>query len=488
MHFDTATSLCQVGIARGDITPPVGIYHRMWGAAVHDRSTGVHRPLTATALVLRPSPEASNAAATEPSDSDMLVLIAVDHCLLWKNEMAGLLSEVATASGVPRERLLVMFSHTHAAGLMGLERADLPGGELIAPYLAELSAKLTRLVRQALDDLAPAMITYGTGRCSLAAHRDLWDEASGQWVCGFHPQGFADDTVIVGRVTDLAGQTRGVIVNYACHPTTLAWENTLISPDYVGALRETVEATISAPCFFVQGASGDLGPRRGFTGDVRVADANGRQLAYSVLATLESLRSPGTRYEYMGPVVSGAVIGVWKDVPLDADTLRGKARWRHRFWTLPLAYRPDLPTLDSLIADRERYQREEDAARTAGDDALARKCRAKAEVATRQLVRLRGISFDRPYPLPIHVWQIGDCIWVAVESEHYQLLQTTLRQRFPNRTIVVATIVNGSSHTYFPPRDVYGTGIYQETVALLAPGSLERLIEELERQIEAWRT
>ena len=24
-------------------------------------------------------------------------------------------------------------------------------------------------------------------------------------------------------------------MNYACHPTTLAWQNTLISPDYVGA-------------------------------------------------------------------------------------------------------------------------------------------------------------------------------------------------------------------------------------------------------------
>ena len=37
-----------------DVTPPVGIYHRMWGAATHDRSTGVHRPLTATALALSP--------------------------------------------------------------------------------------------------------------------------------------------------------------------------------------------------------------------------------------------------------------------------------------------------------------------------------------------------------------------------------------------------------------------------------------------------
>lgn len=486
MHFDTPTSLCQVGIARGDITPPVGIYHRMWGAAVHDCSTGIHRPLTATVMILRPMHEAGELDLGRPAESESMVLIAVDHCLLWGDEMADLLTKVATAGGVSRERLLVMFSHTHGAGLMGLERAALPGGELIAPYLAELAEKLAALVRQAIADTTLAIITYGTGRCSLAAHRDLWDEASGQWVCGFHPQGPADDTVMIGRVTDFTGHLRGVIVNYACHPTTLAWENTLISPDYVGALRETVESATSAPVFFVQGASGDLGPRRGFTGDVRVADSNGRQLAYSVLAALENLPPPCTRYEYKGPVVSGAVIGVWKDVPLAADALRDNACWRHRFWTLPLAYRPSLPTPESLSADRERYQREEAAARAAGDDALARRCRAKVEVATRQRLRLSGIALDRPHPLPIHLWQIGDCLWVAVESEHYQVLQTALRQRFPERALVVATIVNGSTHSYLPPREVYETGIYQDTVALFAAGSLERLIDEIAAEIAAW--
>ena len=52
------------------------------------------------------------------------------------------------------------------------------------------------------------------------------------------------------------------MVNYACHPTTLAWENTLISPDFPGAMREVVERATAAPCVFLQGASGDLGRLR----------------------------------------------------------------------------------------------------------------------------------------------------------------------------------------------------------------------------------
>ena len=116
-------SRCHAGVARRDITPPVGIYHRMWGAATHDRSTGIHRPLTATVMVLQS--ENSSDDATKP-----VVFVTVDHCLLWNREMNELLDRVSDSSGVERSQIIVFFSHTHAAGLMGNERVDLPGGEL----------------------------------------------------------------------------------------------------------------------------------------------------------------------------------------------------------------------------------------------------------------------------------------------------------------------------------------------------------------------
>lgn len=78
-----------------------------------------------------------------------------------------------------------------------------------------------------------------------------------------------DDTVTVARVTTDDGTLLASIVNYACHPTTLAWDNTLISPDYIGAMREVVERDTGAPCLFLQGACGELGRARGSSATLR---------------------------------------------------------------------------------------------------------------------------------------------------------------------------------------------------------------------------
>jgi len=280
LQVKTPQATCFAGVSRRDITPPAGIYHRMWGAATHDQATGIHRPLLATVLIMSPSN-----SETLPEDS--VVIAAIDHCLMWDEDLQILRNAVCSRTGISAATLQIAFSHTHAAGLMDRTRADLPGGDLIAPYLDQLAAELGAAVTSARSQLQPAAVVYGAGHSSLAAHRDTWDAQRQQFVCGYNPEGPADGTLQLVRVTSADGSTLAVVVNYACHPTTLAWDNTLISPDYVGALREKVEAEAGGLCVFLQGASGDLGPREGFLGNPKIADRNGRQLAYAVLATLE---------------------------------------------------------------------------------------------------------------------------------------------------------------------------------------------------------
>ena len=73
------TSRLRFGHARADITPPVGIYHRMWGAARHDRATGVHRPLVGDVLVLAPLHDDPEGRLLVRVHLDLVGLARVQH-------------------------------------------------------------------------------------------------------------------------------------------------------------------------------------------------------------------------------------------------------------------------------------------------------------------------------------------------------------------------------------------------------------------------
>ena len=109
------------------------------GAATHDRATKVHRPLTATLLWLEPR---------DVSAADALVIVSLDHCILDEPDLATMRQAIAAASQVPAGRVQIALTHTHGAGLMSRTRGEMPGGELIGPYLDELSAKLARASRR----------------------------------------------------------------------------------------------------------------------------------------------------------------------------------------------------------------------------------------------------------------------------------------------------------------------------------------------------
>src|SRR5690606_22606566 len=114
-----------------------------------------------------------------------------------------------------------------------------------------------------------------------------------------------------GLVSDKMGVARGVIVNYACHPTTLGWTNTLISPDFPGAMKRTISENTGAPVLFMQGASGELAPIINYSGDTAVPDRYGRQLGYAVVRPLESIAIPGRRNAFDGSAEAGAPLAIW---------------------------------------------------------------------------------------------------------------------------------------------------------------------------------
>ncbi|MEZ4656806.1 MAG: hypothetical protein R2911_04485 [Caldilineaceae bacterium] len=467
------TSHVRFGHARIDMTPPVGIYHPMWGAARHHRATGVHRPLLGDVMALG-AMENGDAAAT-------MLRVQLDLVGMGKSEFELLLDALSRAAGLNASQIVVSFSHTHAAGLFTEDRIPLPGGELIPAYLETLREQICVAAAEAIRKMQPCTITYGAGRCHMAANRDYWDVENNLYACGFNPDAPADDTVIVGRVCTQVGVIVASLVNYACHPTTLAWENTQISPDYVGAMRAVVEAELGAPCIFMQGACGDLGPRHSHQGSTAVADQNGRQLGYAALSALTALDPPATDFAYAGPVISGATLGTWRHAPFDAERTSNSRHFHGDVHTLDLPMKPR-PDPVALRQEMEDWLGQQAVAVEQGDAVAARDFGARAERARRWIMRVAHLPAEVDFPLPCAVHRLGDAIWVAVGGEPYNILQTELRRRFPAQILLISPLLGPMQAAYLLP-EAYGQGLYQEEPSILAPGCLESLIEHVSAKI-----
>ena len=456
---------CRAGVARRDVTPPVGIQSRSFGAALHETAEGVHRPFTATALAL----------AEMEGDSSPMVLLAVDIGWLEKDEMNEFLEGVREPLGLSSDRLLIAFSHTHAGANLSTSMRDHPGGDKIRPYFERLIGLCAEAGAEAIASLGPAWLTFGSGSCDLAQNRDAWDEDSQQFVTGFNPDGEADDTVLVARVNADDGGVLATLVNYGCHPTTLGPTNRLLSPDYIGAMREVMEDAFGAPCLFLLSPCGDTGPREGFVGDTAIADSNGRRLGFAAAAAVESLLPAGTRLVYDGPIISGATLGSWKRTTLDPPADDRSFALRSRTLRIDLPIKPH-ESPDALKAAHDQATRDLEAAQASGDPVAIRDATALRERARRRLLRGPTLPAGGTIPFDLHLWQLGDALLLSVPAEPYSHLQQELRSRFPNRLILISVVTNGTL-AYLLPENLYGKNLYQDWVSFPGPGGLELVLE-----------
>lgn len=441
-----------LAVARRRIDPPSGIYARNWGAARHDVAEGVHGSVLATVLVIRGR-----------GSPDPLLLASLDLGWWQQAEDEWLVRGALIESlNLRPERVMLSFIHTHAGASLCSGDADKPGGNLIRQYLHQLRDSLTDATREALDRMVPGTLSWATGRCDLAANRDLPDPRQNRVLCGYNPAKPADDTVLVGRATDDKNRLLATIVNYACHPTTLAWDNRLISADYVGPMRDLVEShTGQAPCLFLQGASGELAPREQYTGDLAIAESNGRRLGYAVLAALESMLPPRTKLVYAGAVESGAPLAAWRREPFEPSSV---VLAEQTDVELPLKPLPDEAELSRRLAE-------------CSDRVMAERIRRKLRV-----VRMVG-----PGPttrMPAWIWRIGDAILVGQPNEAYSTFQTELRQMFSRKAVVVMNLVNGCCG-YLSPPELHDLDIYQVWQSPFDRQALPRLIEACRQRISS---
>ena len=463
---DSAPSGLLAGVARADITPPIGVAQMNWGSQTHVRAIGIDPAgMKATALVL--------------SDGDQkFAMVDVDRLSISGLEPA--IGEAAKRTGIPDAHIRIGATHTHAAVMVS--RAKGPPGLDLTPlvdmaerYRLSVIDKIVGLIAEANAQLEPVHMHGGRGEGTININRRVRAEADRPPAVGRNPSGFVDRELVVFRIDDAQGQTMAVVANFQCHGTVLAYENRIISPDWVGMTRATIEQAFpGALSLFFQGAAGNQGPVEGFSGDLGVAHRLGRTLGHQVAAIamqIETVRRV--------PTFEGFV---------ESTAFQSKQHWRvrgPRDSTLRFASRlVDVPrrtySTQEIAGMRARLQRAELQLAQLPEGASTLE-RHQAGARVRRFADLLA-QWSRPVgpsPLQIEVQalRIGELALVAMPGEPFAEIGTAVKSASPFEFTMFCAYSDGTGGDYVPTADEYEYGGYEVERTPYDPGTASKVID-----------
>ncbi len=461
----------RAGIARACINPPLDIPNGMWAAQEHVRGEGLDMDLHATVLVLA-------------DDALRVALIDLDLCFLQDDLAATIRRLVGVAADIPPGQVLPFCTHSHA-GPVTLDFYRGEGEDRVQSYLQSLPHLIAGAAAVAAASVEPVHVAAGVGRSDIGVNRDV-RLPEGRFIVGCNPEGFSDPEVGVIRIDTTAGRPLACLVNYACHPTVLGAGNRLISPDYPGSTRATVEELTGSTCFFLQGAGGNIGPVETFVADAAVARRLGTRLGLEAAHVHQSLDPRPVRTQLRSVVESGAPLADYEEVP-DA---RPPAK-------LAIASEDALLPTRSPLAPVYEEAPEQLAVWQAKHAELIAHGAPSTEIAealqrvTRQVLRAdRMMRYRGKQELAVeaHALRLGEAAIVAIAGEPYSEIGAAVKARspFPGKTLFggylggdMMYITSAAVFEFDPPPMEVDNSPYAPEAEQVAVDHLSTLLERL---------
>jgi hypothetical protein len=462
-----ATGVFRAGVGRVGITPPLTAPHAGWGAQVHVLPDGVEADLWATALVVA---DGTTTAAW----------IDLDLVIITRQESDAIRAAVAEALEIPAGAVRVSVTHNHAGPPPSAWDWTRQGQDALRGYYALLPDYAAGAARVARAAMRPARAAAGSGESAVAVNRREI-APDGRPVTGVNRAGAIDPQVFVLRIDGQDGKPLAAVVGYTMHPTTLGPTNRLISPDWPGHLKRTVEGLTGAICLFAQGATGDIGPGPdGFTDDVSVVHRLGRQVGCEAARVFLGLQLPAAGYRHERVWESGAPLGKWVRDATPEPEPEPVVRVRSREAPLPLLPQPPLAEAQERV----------DAAQARLDDARRNGAAAEIEAATfatkranMALSRARTYGGPEAFPVVLHLLQIGPAVFVGTEGEPFAEIGLEIKSQSPFPGTWFGGYTGGWAG-YIPTADAYPRAGYEVDTSPFAPEAAERLVSETVAALE----
>jgi hypothetical protein len=421
---------------------------------------GVEADLWATALVV-------------DDGETMAAWIDLDVVIVTQKESDAIRAAVGEALDIPPQAVRVSVTHNHAGPPPSPWNWTRQGQEALDGYYALLPEYAAGAARLALLDLRPARVAAGSGESGVAVNRREI-APDGRPVTGTNPDGPIDPQVFVLRIDDREGGPLAAIVGYTMHPTTLGPTNRLISPDWPGHLKRTVEALTGATCLFAQGATGNIGPGPdGFTDDIGVVRRLGTQIGCEAARVYLGLDLPAVLHRHERVWESGAPLGKWTREPIQqTDPV---VHIMTRDVMLPLIEQPPLSEAQARV----------DAAQRMLDDLKQRSAPAdEIEAATfvtkranMALSRVHMYGGRQSFPVALHLLRIGPAVFVGTEGEPFAEIGMTIKAASPFPATWFGGYTGGWAG-YIPTADAYPQGGYEVDTSPFAPQAADVLAKQ----------
>jgi len=245
----------KAGIAKVDITPPVGVYLTGFGNR-EKPSMGVKLPLKAKCLVLK-------------DEKEKIALIGADLIGLGKKVTQEIKKSIKEKTGI--ENVVILCSHTHS----GPETSNLINMAAVdETYLNILPRILAGGVFSASQDMEEIEIGSGKGKARGLTFNRRKNT--------FTP---VDEEV---NILKIKGNNFLIhLVNYTCHGVVLGPQNLLIYPDYPGEVQRYAEMYLGGVVMFTNGCCGNIDPisyyRKWGSGTFTEAERMGKIIAAETL-------------------------------------------------------------------------------------------------------------------------------------------------------------------------------------------------------------
>ena len=214
-----------LGFAETDITPTVPIETVGFGRE-DQMSRGILHLLSAQIAVWQLGEERCCVAT-------------IDHIGFSKQHANALRDEIGRVLCIPREKIMLCFSHCHSA----------PNESASPEYYRFVCDRVKNAAARALQNMDPVNATWGNAFTDIGLNRRKGCDA-------------LDRRIGILKICDSeSGELKLLLLRLTAHNNVLKADNYLISPDYFGTVRDTLNKEFGCPIMLTQGAAGNVAPR-----------------------------------------------------------------------------------------------------------------------------------------------------------------------------------------------------------------------------------